>query len=874
MRMRFLWCFGLLLTLGTAGIAHAQTGAAGSLRTIFIYTLSSVGHQMTDGPSDGKQLQGFGEIPDACINESAETSQIVPVDKARTQYTATKMANGSVMVVGGVDKAGHALRTTEFWNPKERKWRHGPALINARLLQTASLLKDGRLMVAGGIATGGNSMSSVEIFNPKTNTWSETEPLLVPLKTHSAATLCNGDVLVIGTINNEYGYPVIRTMLWKKNIEQWRPAGIWHSNGLSDATNAEIHIVPQKNGGARVFGYGFLMQWSPAELNPVEYFPSSERWAYATALLHDGRLLLAGGHTAGNATTLTELYDPKTNRFELTGQMHQARYTNMPYQASLSSIVLSDDSVVVADGWATAAGNSKPVANSPEVWDPKTGLWRVIAKIHFDAHDRVFFNSVEDGRVLFFASRENENKGPAQFHAWTWDPATGVVVERKVKAKARANAAISVLGDGRVLIIGGRTSNFIPKYRCPPPSPPPPAKNIQNGSANAEDDGDGDECQDEPAHWASNDNATAELWDSRSGTSSPVAYPASWHSVNPQTILLKNGDVLIVNAGRASPIAFSAPETVMIWNAQSKSFFVLPTLASYVNWPMTEWKDGSLIAWGGENINPETAQWLKRGAAAWEPMPRFPQSKATVIALPSGELLALAASAPHVAVFDENAAQWQIESKSYLYDTQQALIELRDGSLAVVGTIFGNKIAVQIWNPKTDSWRLAHAMLSNRGSTGKAIRLASGAVMAISFRDIDTMLCDIWQPESDSWKSCASFAPEKKSYFNDFTLGILKDGQVILNGNTQHAKVYDEEHDQWQETNIEWNGDVRKDIFRCPDGYVISGSPVEITAPEPGFRVNASTVLSDGTVVYVGETQAADEINAGFFHFKGFCAKK
>jgi hypothetical protein len=839
---------------------------------------------------------------DATKDHAAEILPLAPLQGARAKHTSTRMSDNSVMVVGGINSASHPLASAEIFDPKTLVWRDGPALNTARSQHSAVLLDDGRLMIAGGIGPTGRTISSVEIYDPATNSWAEAARLLVPLLKHSAAKLSNGDVLIAGISTDVNKSTVPRSMLWKKAIEQWQPAGILRADGVSHSGGTEDYrVVAGKDGGALVFGDREILQWLPAQRGAADYFPNTSRTFHATVLLPDNRILLAGGRTGENATTLSELYDPVTNKFTVTGPMQQARYTGMPYQASLSSIVLKDGRVIVAGGWVVAPGDPEnPVANSPDIWDPATGLWSVIKTIRFEVNDRVSFNTMKDGRVLFFASREQEEKGTSEFRAWIWNPDSNQVQTPKVNATASSNVGIAVLGDGRVLIVGSRQLN-----------------------------------------------AKAELWDSRSGVSLPLTYPDGLRGKHLQTLLLKNGDVLVLSADYASLRANPQPESPMLWSARTKTFTALPPLATDINWPMTELNDGSLIAWAQENINPASAQRLRPGAEVWEPIPRFPQTKATVTLLPSGQLLALASSSPHVAIFGEQSPQWQLKQSTYLHTENPALVELPDGALAVVGTVLGNKIAVQTWNSKTNTWTMTRAIQGNRGSTGKAVRLSSGAVMTFSFGGSGRLLCDIWRPSDDSWKVCGSFTSENKDTYPDFVLGKMEDGRVAFMANSETTSVYDEAADKWQTMKIEWNTDglrygeaVRSDkplarffdseknlwldaneaggryfstiqagystpallwdrtkkrwayislstmgknaVF-LPDGCAISGLPfkifnpntgkvTELSEPVTGLDYATMTVLADGTVVVVGKNQTAGEMGSGFFHRKASCA--
>jgi hypothetical protein len=66
-------------------------------------------------------------------------------------------------------------------------------LINARSEHTATLLANGKVLMVGEAA-------SAELYNPAANTWSEVGGLAAPRYDHTATLLGNGKVMVVGGI--------------------------------------------------------------------------------------------------------------------------------------------------------------------------------------------------------------------------------------------------------------------------------------------------------------------------------------------------------------------------------------------------------------------------------------------------------------------------------------------------------------------------------------------------------------------------------------------------------------------------------------------------------------------------------------------------
>jgi choice-of-anchor C domain-containing protein len=116
---------------------------------------------------------------------------------ARGYHTATRLADGRVLVAGGI--RGSALDSAELFNPATGTWSPAGPLATARFNHTATRLADGRVLVAGGndrVAP----LTSAEIFNPATETWSPAGPLATGRDEHTATPLADGRVLVTGGI--------------------------------------------------------------------------------------------------------------------------------------------------------------------------------------------------------------------------------------------------------------------------------------------------------------------------------------------------------------------------------------------------------------------------------------------------------------------------------------------------------------------------------------------------------------------------------------------------------------------------------------------------------------------------------------------------
>jgi hypothetical protein len=121
----------------------------------------------------------------------------VPV-RHRAGHTATRLADGRVLIAGGLEEA-----TAELWDPATRSARPVAArMANSREWHTATLLADGRVLLVGGYSLA-SAYWLAEVFDPRTEQFTPIgTPLLAPqveaLALHVAHRLSDGSVIVAG----------------------------------------------------------------------------------------------------------------------------------------------------------------------------------------------------------------------------------------------------------------------------------------------------------------------------------------------------------------------------------------------------------------------------------------------------------------------------------------------------------------------------------------------------------------------------------------------------------------------------------------------------------------------------------------------------
>ena len=122
--------------------------------------------------------------------------------ESRFGHTATMLADGKVLVVGGGGGFGVHTASAELYDPVGGSWKSTAAMIESHSDHTATLLADGKVLIAGGYDAEGAASAATELYDPTTGSWSAGRPIVEARIRHTATLLRDGTVLVAG---NTYG---------------------------------------------------------------------------------------------------------------------------------------------------------------------------------------------------------------------------------------------------------------------------------------------------------------------------------------------------------------------------------------------------------------------------------------------------------------------------------------------------------------------------------------------------------------------------------------------------------------------------------------------------------------------------------------------
>src|SRR5207247_4070437 len=173
---------------------------------------------------------------------------------ARADHTATLLTDGRVLVTGGRHN-DTLLTSTEIFDSATNSFLASPAVLqHARTGHSATVLADGKLLVVGGDAAG-----SAELFDPATQSFTSLAALLsVPRMFHAAVLLQSGQVLIVGGVG--------------KNNKALRSAELFDPTTLSFAAVDSALQVARVLPTLRVLADGKVQVMGGSQDNSMEIF--------------------------------------------------------------------------------------------------------------------------------------------------------------------------------------------------------------------------------------------------------------------------------------------------------------------------------------------------------------------------------------------------------------------------------------------------------------------------------------------------------------------------------------------------------------------------------------------------------------------------
>jgi hypothetical protein len=241
----------------------------------------------------------IGNVADLVDERTGAVGNGGQLQLPRVRHAAIALADGRVLVVGGVNR-----NTVEIWDPATATFRLVAATMrHPRDYPTATLLQDGRVLIAGG-DTEALAYTFAEVFDPRTETFTTVASAIAERRYfHAAQRLANGRVLIVGGEHVEAGTlsivplasvlefdPATNTLTQRADLD--RPRSLAATVPLDGEMLLFGGSTPQEVAASSATAYSHSGAARPLAAMPVG------RSFHTATRMGDGRILIVGGDDA------------------------------------------------------------------------------------------------------------------------------------------------------------------------------------------------------------------------------------------------------------------------------------------------------------------------------------------------------------------------------------------------------------------------------------------------------------------------------------------------------------------------------------------------------------------------------------------------
>ena len=690
-----------------AGGTWSPTGSMSIARTDATATLLPNGRVLVAGGccQPGNPYAGLSsaELYDPMTGKWTLTGSM---NKGRSQFTATLLDNGDVLVAGGDCNgslsvpygcdAGSFLvnqRTAELYDPATATWTLTGSMSAGRALHTATLLPNGEVLVTGGFNSCDDDfctdLSDAQIYDPVTGRWLHTASMHAAREQQTATLLPDGDVLVAGGLNEGGGSGFATTY---SSAELYNPVfGTWKTTGRMNEARAGQAATLLRGGWVLVAGGGRATS-EVYEPDSGIWVPtgnlSTVRTGQTATLLPNGNVLEAGGAGPGQAPLATaDLFDAGVGPLvSLSGSALAFPTQQVGTTGNALSVTVTNNgtgSLKVAGVEVSGADPSDYVASSACGASPVVpGASCAIL---------VRFSPVAPGlRTASVGIVDNAPLSPQAVNVNGYGAGPDVWVPTGSMSTGRSNASSAALPDGKILVAGGE--NLI----------------------------------------ADATTATAEVYNPGSGSFEPTGSMNQARAFG-AAALLPDGDVLVAGGLSLGINGESLVSSAELYHPSTGNWSLTAPLPTADDGLTATVLNNGLVLFTGftgqaqELYDPATATWSPTG-----PMPEANEGFGLAAPLRNGQVLLAAGPNGDSAIYNPTTNTWSATASLGASRNGGSATVLQDGEVLVAGGLPGNGgtpySTAELYDPATATWTATGSLPAPRYDQS-AVLLPNGTVL-------------------------------------------------------------------------------------------------------------------------------------------------
>lgn len=667
-----------------------------------------------------------------------------PMHWGRQEHTATRMANGEVLIVGGYDKRHRSfVEVAELFDPRHERWIVSDA-IPPRKTHMSLLLPNGEVLIAGGLSLQG-WLSDTRRYSPTSHTWVNAAPMGTA-RARSTATWLPGvnRVLVLGG-RSTYGIPLATGELYDPTADHWTEAA---PMSVVRSEHAAVWI----SGLERLLVLGGSDERGLSRASAELYDPVANAWTSAQPMafardrftatqLADGRVLVTGGMSRGTALANAEIYDPAAEQWTHAPPMHVARYQH-------TAIVLDDGRVLVVNSYEAA---------DAEIYDPAVNAWVFLKAPHVSPRYPAMA-LLSDGRVLMAGGSTSEpsacdlmDPGRRPTPLTAPGPNNPKWTLSAPMAAARSGHTMTRLPDGRVLVVGSPQGTYID---------------------------------------------FAEIFEPRTNTwGLPIRMTAAPPGRYAATVTLLAGSDEVFVAGGGAPDGFT--KSTERFDVTRSVFTSASPMSRYRHsHTATLLPSGEVLVVGGYGAGYHAdAERFDPVRGVWTPATRMaaPREHHAAVSLADGRVLVAggfdgASTLATSELYDPVTDTWAPGAPLTAPRRGGSALWVNGRVLLAGGYATGTGgIGVEIYDPRTGRWEPAAPMRVPREGYA-VVALASGKLLVAGGRQgLSTFLesVEIYDPVRNTWTDAA---PLRTPRFEAAAV-LLADGRVLVTGGSREGRV-------------------------------------------------------------------------------------